>query len=79
MKIKKKREGYYGHFTLSPTFHVQPGEVVLLNVSPKRFCLHQQIRFTNTATAGAATATAVPNGPLSWTTFDGPFRLCVSL
>jgi hypothetical protein len=46
-----------------------PYQVVLPNVPLKRFQLHPQIRFTSTATVGAATATVVPNGP-SVTQFD---------
>jgi hypothetical protein len=42
----------------------QPGEVVLSNVFLKRVQLPNRIRFTDTATAGAATAE--PEGTLSW-------------
>jgi hypothetical protein len=49
---------------------IQLGEAVLPNVFPKLIQLHQQIRFTSTATAEAATATAVPNAPFVFLDFQ---------
>jgi hypothetical protein len=62
-KNKKRRVLWTFHHLIYLT---QPKEAVLSNVSSKRFQIHQRIRFTNTATAEAATATAeaVPNTAL---------------
>jgi hypothetical protein len=61
-KKKEKREKRERGIMDISTF-TQPGEAVLPNVSTKRIQLPRRIRSTSTATAGAATAGALPNGP----------------
>jgi hypothetical protein len=57
-KLKKEKEGYFGHFIL----YTGRGSCFAKEYS-KLIQLHHQIRFTSTATAEAATATAVTNAP----------------
>jgi hypothetical protein len=62
---KIKREGYYGHFTISSILHSQK-KLFCQTFLQNGFRFTRRIRFTNTATAetATATATAVPNTPL---------------
>jgi hypothetical protein len=62
---KKRNEGRVLWVFLSLIHVTKSGEAILPNVLLKWFQLHPQIRFTSTATAGAATTTAtnVPNTP----------------
>jgi hypothetical protein len=56
-------QGHPGHLT-SYIILTNTGEVVLPNGPSKLIQLHQQIRFTSTTTAEAATTTVVPNAPI---------------
>jgi hypothetical protein len=62
VKNKKKIGGVLRPF--HPLIYItRLGEVVFPNVFPKQIQLLDKIRSTSTATAGAATAGALPNAP----------------